>query len=200
MQNIELEFRARVLFEDYQKTKKYLEQNGVLKSQTQRLSIMTFNKIDGNEIDIRVRITNGESEIVLKKGNFESHNRIEISQVLNKDQFMGMVKIISIIGSGLIKVGEQHTLNYDFGNDIIVSLITSGKVVYLEFEKISSDENIDQNTQEIMSHISKMGVQIIKNRKEFLELCESRLRNGNDWIFENHEEDYLRLEQVFKRY
>ena len=93
MKNIELELRAEIKPENYNATLLKLNQLGTLISSTKRVSVMFFSEVEGNEIDIRIRITNGKSEIVIKRGNYESHNRIEVLQDLQKDQFIGMEKL-----------------------------------------------------------------------------------------------------------
>jgi hypothetical protein len=46
---------------------------------------MCFGKINGQKTDIRIRVTNGECEIAVKFGSFDSHDRLELCQKIGKD-------------------------------------------------------------------------------------------------------------------
>lgn len=105
---IETEIRAEVLPDDYENIKKRIEANGKLLSQTRRLSVMYFGTIDTRQIDIRVRVTNGECEVVVKLGAFGAHDRIEVIQKIFPSQFLGMIKIFAQFNF-TTKIGERNT-------------------------------------------------------------------------------------------
>src|SRR5207248_3287052 len=58
-------------------------------SHVARLSYMCFFKQDDKQFDLRVRITNGEAETVLKVGGLHSSDRLELAQPITRDQVVG---------------------------------------------------------------------------------------------------------------
>lgn len=95
--NIELELRAVVTGEYFNDLLARFKQESSLISHTKRLSVMYFGKINESSLDIRVRITNGEAEAVIKKGSLHADDRIEISQPIKKRPVYGVCKCIQPI-------------------------------------------------------------------------------------------------------
>ncbi len=67
--NIELELRTEILKNTYNRLLTKLKKNKKLDSHTKRLSVMCFGNINKSTLDIRIRITNDKSEVVIKKEN-----------------------------------------------------------------------------------------------------------------------------------
>lgn len=197
--NIELEIRAEIKKDHIRDILKYLRSNGRLVSETKRLSVMYFGRLDGAEFDIRVRITNGEAEVVIKRGEVHSHNRTEVSQSITKDQFMGMVKVFLQLGIPIVKAGERDTKNFKLKNGIIASLVQAGDIYYIEIEKISSKKDEKANKELLENIAGEMNLKIIRTRKVFIELCD-RLNETVDWQFKGTTKDYLKLEKLLKKY
>lgn len=196
--NIELELRAEIKNKDFKKILELLKNKGELISETHRLSVMFFGKNGKNVFDIRVRITNGESEVVIKRGIMHSHDRVETSQAISKNQFMGMVKIFNQLGFDS-KVGERETFNFDFGDGVIASLVSAKKISYIELEKMSSKVDIDKNNEQLKIIANILGVKIIETSSEFNDLCD-RLDKNVDWNFLGTNSCYKKLETVLKKY
>ena len=93
--NIELELRAIIKKEDFDLLFKKLEVRGKLISTTERVSVMFFGTCNKDSFDLKVRITDGKSEVVVKKGDYHSHNRTEYTQSISNDKFIDLVKIFS---------------------------------------------------------------------------------------------------------
>ncbi|MFH1662218.1 MAG: hypothetical protein ABIA02_03930 [Candidatus Falkowbacteria bacterium] len=192
--NIELEFRAEVLKNDFNNVLNILKKQGNLISKTKRLSVMFFGKFNNDCFDIRIRITNNESEIVIKKGELHSKDRSEYSQKINNDQFVGMVKLISKFGFRS-KVGERETFNFQFPNQIIVSLVRAGDLSYLEIEKMTNENNIRKD-KEILYNLAKdLKVDVIEDKNKFDDFCK-RLDNIVDWEFRDDYKCYRKLEKL----
>ena len=92
LKNIECEIRADIT-KDYEKILKNLYKSKKIISKTKRLSVMFFGKTDKGEIDVRVRITNGQAEIAVKKGFLHTFGRVEIINRINKSEFINYVKM-----------------------------------------------------------------------------------------------------------
>lgn len=200
VKNIELEFRAEVPFKKYDHVLALLKKHGKVISNTKRMSAMFFGKTDSASMDIRVRITNGKAELVIKKGDLHSPKRIEISQPIAKNQFMGMVKAVQLLGYRA-EVAERQTVNLKLRNGIIASLVKAGKIVYLELEKLSSGKDLQQNEQQIISMIKELGLEksIINDKAQFDELCD-RLSQTVDWPLTDSSKDVKKLERLLAKY
>lgn len=191
---IELELRAEIKSREIPKIKAALAKSGKFSSQTKRLSVMLFGKTRSKDRDIRVRITNGKSEVVIKSGALGSTDRIEVAQEINPQQFLGFVRIFMQLGFKA-KVGERQTFNYIFPNNITVSLVLAGKFSYVELEKMSSRKEVKNNTKLLVGAANTMGLRLIKSKAEFKELCE-RLSREVDWQFTGSKKEYKKLEKL----
>lgn len=194
---IELELRAEIPINEVKNIKKRLSKIGEVSSITKRLSVMFFGKINKQKTDIRVRVTNGECEVVVKFGSFGSHNRIELCQKIEKNQFFGMVKIFSQFKFD-IKVGERETFNYKLKNDIVISLVLAENIAYIEFEKMSFDTDVIENKIRLQKLVNNLNLQIL-NESEFNILCQ-KLNELVDWTFHGLDCEYLKLKNIFKKY
>lgn len=195
---IELELRAEVWPQAQESLKKHLEEIGVLHSQTKRLSVMYFGNIGAKKIDVRVRITNGDCEVVIKSGSFGSHDRVEMSQKINSTQFLGIIKIFTQFDFAM-KIGERETFNYALPDDITVSLVSAGSISYIELEKMSSKSDVDQNHKQLKKLADQLGLQLLESEEEFDLLCK-RLDQKVDWPFHGTDDEYTRLTEIINRY
>lgn len=199
MNDIELELRAEVSSDKFNELINYLNNKFKQISHTKRLSAMFLGTINQNNFDIRVRIdSNGKAEIVSKKGDFHAHDRIETSQQIEKSQFLGIVKILSLFGFES-KITERENFIFDLDNGVSLVLVKAGSIAYVEIEKMSNSENIEENRKELLSLAKDLGVTIIKDDKEFNELCD-RLTNLSDKKFSGSNEEIGSLEQMLGQY
>lgn len=197
--NIELELRAEVSLDQLEGLLTDLNKSPKLLSHTKRFSVMFLGTINQANFDIRVRTSsNGEIELVVKKGDHHAHNRIESSQKIKKDQFIGIVKIFSLFGFQS-KVTERENFVFDLGNNITMVLVKAGSIAYVEIEKMSHEKNIDKNKAELLSIISSFNLKLIDNGDEFNELCD-RLTRYCDWVFDGTVSHVEKLEAMLKSY
>jgi hypothetical protein len=197
--NIELELRAEISPTQLKTIISKLKNKYLLISKNKRLSVMFLGKTNNLEFDIRVRINNkSKAELVIKRGAFHAHNRIEISQEINKDEFLGLVKIFSVFGFKS-KITERENLIFDLGDNIELTLVKAGKIAYVEIEKMSNNKNVQENKEKLLKILSEMNLKLIKNKNEFNELCD-RLSVKSDTQFNGSTKDYKKLEKLFSAY
>lgn len=194
---IEVELRAEVPISDVENLKKRLSEIGKVISITRRFSVMCFGEINDQKTDIRIRVTNGECEIAAKFGSFSSHNRLELCQKIEKDQFFGMVKIFSQFKFNT-EIGERKTINYELPDDIVISLVFAGNIAYIELEKMSSDYDVLESKIKLQKLANDLDLQILDENK-FDTLCQ-KLSESVDWVFHGSDDEYLKLENIFKTY
>jgi adenylate cyclase class IV len=195
--NIELEIRAIIKKEEFDAIFKKLTKTGKLVSKTNRLSIMFYGTCGKNSFDTKVRITDGKSEVVIKKGDFHAHDRTEYSQDIANSEFLNMVRIFSQFGFGA-KVYERLTYNIQFPGDIMLSLAKAGNYSYLEIEKMT-DKKSQGADKIILENIAKdLGVTLIKDGKAYYDFCDM-LTEKVDWSFSGSKKDFLKLEKCLKQ-
>lgn len=197
--NIELELRAEVSLDQFNQLLNRLNDEAKQISHTKRLSAMFLGKINESSFDLRARISSdGDAEIVLKKGDFHANDRIEISQRILKDQFIGHVKIFLLL-EFKSKITERENFVFDMGNEIILSLVKAGEMAYVEIEKMSNPKNIKENELEILEIISNLGLELIDNNDQFYNLC-ARLDEHCDWEFIGSESHLEQLNSMLASY
>ena len=196
---IELELRAEVSLNQFKKLIADLNQNYKQISHTKRLSAMFLGKINKSNFDIRVRINSeGKVEFVVKKGDFHKHDRVESSQIIKKNQFIDIVKILSLLDFES-KITERENFVFDLGNNICLSMVKAGSIAYVEIEKMSNTKNIKKNKLEILKIIEMFKLKLIKNNEEFNDLC-NRLTKRSDWIFNGSKKHMEKLISILNLY
>lgn len=198
MNNIECEIRAEVKVDEFDSLLDQLKTKGKYLNRTDRLSVMFFRCSDSGDYDLRVRVTNGEYEVVLKRGDHHAADRVETEQKITQDQFIGMVRVFRQFNWDSAKVGERETYNLDFGDGVLVSLVRAGDIAYLEIEKMANEEKLKQTQAELEALANELGVQIIQTREEYYALCQ-RYTDETDWMLEGVEPDYQRLAEQLKK-
>lgn len=197
--NIEVELRAEVSLKQLDGLFDSLKEKSKLVSQTKRLSVMFLGNINHVNFDIRVRISSdGNAELVVKRGDYHAHNRAESSQRITKDQFIGIVKIFSLFGFQS-KVTERENFVFDLGNDIAMVLVKAGSIAYVEIEKMSDDKNADTVRDGLLKTLEELRLKPIGNGDEFNELCD-RLTQYSDWVFSGSTKDIEKLKKILTSY
>lgn len=191
--NIEVELRAVVEHTDFDRVLRFLATQGLMTSKTHRLMVMFFGEASGQEMDIRVRITNGAAELVMKQGDRYGHNRIEEAQPIFKEQMVGLARVISLLNYRS-KVGEREIFNFDLGNGVTASLVAAGEICYLEYEKMSNAAEADQVKITLEKMMVAVGLPIIASKEEF-QVLTNRLTNEVDWKFTGSPDDCARLHE-----
>ncbi len=197
--NIELELRAEISLDQLEELLTDLNKGQKLLSRTKRLSVMFLGAINQVNFDIRIRInSNGETELVVKRGDYHTYNRVECSQKIKKDQFIGIVNFFSLFGFQS-KVTERENFVFDLGNNTTMILVKAGSIAYVEIEKISHEKNVDKNKADLLRIINNFGLKLIDSSDEFNELCD-RLTRHCDWVFEDTKSHIEKLEATLKYY
>ena len=198
-ENIELELRAEVSKNQFEKLLTNLKERSKLLSQTKRLSVMFLGRIGQVKFDIRIRINSDKkTELVVKKGDYHANNRTEFSQEITKNQFIGVVKIFSLFGFQS-KVTERENFVFDLGNNITMALVKAGSIAYVEIEKMSHEKNVDENKAELLNIVNSFDLILMDNGDKFNKLCD-RLTRNSDWIFDGSTSHIEKLEIMLKFY
>jgi hypothetical protein len=192
--NIECEIRAIIEQKDVPDLISKLKQRGKFLNETKRLSVMFFRYDTGIDLDLRVRETNGQCEMVMKRGDHHSHDRVETSQDIELNQFVGLVKIVLQFDWNKAKVGERDSINFDLSDGVLATVASAGSYSYLELEKMASQETLPEIQKELEAIANELNVTLIKTKDEYYAFCQ-KLTDEVDWRISDKPEDYQRLQK-----
>jgi len=128
---IEVEFIGEIKKEHFENLKSKFENEGKFIKKKERVSFMYFRdeipndlaEIKDEDTDIRLRITNNEGEIVVKKGSFTgTHSRKEISIPFPVEEIQNYVDFLASLDWTIGIVYAVKTLVYEY-EDIEFSLV-----------------------------------------------------------------------------
>jgi hypothetical protein len=194
--NIELEMRAEISSVECRSILKKLK--GRKFTKTKRLTVMFLGEFEGREYDIRVRASSDKrAEVVIKKGEYYKHDRIEMSAEINKKQFMDFVKIFSLFGFRS-KITTRINYLFEMGDNIFLTIVKAGGIAYVEIEKMSNEKNIGANKKQITAIINSFGL-VPLTSESFDNLCH-RLSLFSDAPFSGEERDFVYLKKAISKY
>lgn len=118
MATIEVEVRGPLTQEQYDQLLAHLKIHGEFVAKKERIFVDFTALIPGQplpdrSLDVRARITNGEPEMVIKVGKWQSNGgRREIAVQLKTGEFTHLVQAFAALGYGTGVVGERKILAY----------------------------------------------------------------------------------------
>lgn len=186
--NIEIEIRGPLSKEKFgdlvnlfeTKAKKITEKNRVL------IDYSTFLEggVKNRNKDIRLRVTNGIPEIVVKIGEWgEAEQRKELSAFTKEGEFDTLVEIFGALGfcKGMLCVRKSKVYEY---KDIEFALVeVPGHSYYYEAENMAHEnEDADKIIKEITDVCKSLGLEVF-NKQQFFEYIDTLNKESNE-IFE----------------
>ncbi len=185
--NIEIEIRGPLTKENFDSLVDLFEREGKKIAEKDRVLIDYSTFLEGGvekrKKDIRLRVTNGNPEIVLKIGEWGgAENRKELS-VFTKSDFDTLVEMFGELGfvKGMLCVRKSKVYEYQ---GIEFSLVeVPGHSYYYEAEKMTLlSDNHAKITEEIQAVCKKLGLEIF-NQKQFFDYI-NRLNKEANEIFD----------------
>src|SRR6266404_5944073 len=113
--NIEVELRGPLNEIAYENLISVLNEKGILIKKQNRflLDYSTFLEgIGERKLDVRVRITNGKVEIIVKKGKFGGTSREEVSIFPEGESFETTLKLMSLLGYNKAVACDRRIIRY----------------------------------------------------------------------------------------
>lgn len=164
-QNIEIEVRGALSQEQYQRVTTFLEENGIKKEAKRRIFIdysafLPEGGIRNRNKDIRVRVTNGSPEIVVKIGAWGgSDNRKELIFKGQEGKFDVLVEILKELGLSKGVLGKRIITAYDYKGIEVALHEIPGHSYFFEAEKMSTkQEDVATVTGEINALCTELGL------------------------------------------
>jgi predicted adenylyl cyclase CyaB len=183
--NIEIEIRGPMIKEKFVdlarlfeiKGKKIVDKNRVLIDYSSSLE----GGIENRHKDIRLRVTNGIPEIIVKLGKWGGiDQRREISVLAKKGEFDALVEIFGELGfrKGVLCVRNSKVYEYKGIEFALVEV--PGHSYYYEAEKMASEkEDTSEITDEIVGVCKDLGLETF-SQKQFFEYINKLNKEANE--------------------
>ncbi len=171
---IEVELRGPMTRDCYERTKEFLEKHGSFIKQKKRLLIDYTTCRDENSIvdrtsDIRLRVTNGTPEIIIKLGRWGgAEHREELSLLGHPGEFEKMVKMYAALGytRGVLAIRSSRVYTYRGIEFALVEV--PGHSYYFEAEiMVSPQDNMKEVQENIRSVCTALNLSLFDDQAFF---------------------------------
>jgi len=191
--DIEVELRGRLSRAEYLRLKLFLGERGVFKEQKERILIDYSQGVAQRTKDIRLRVTNGVPEMILKIGNWGGNeNRREISILGKPGEFDTMVQLFGHLGltRGMLAVRSSHVYTYQGLEFALVEV--PGHSYYFEVEKMVHDrENMEAVKQEIRTVCEELQLDLFDDQGFFAYIEELNREANEIFDFTSYQDGYF---------
>ncbi|HOF50506.1 MAG TPA: CYTH domain-containing protein [Candidatus Colwellbacteria bacterium] len=183
--NIEIEIRGPLTKEKFDDLTTFFESQAKKTAVKDRILIDYSTFLEGGikdrEKDIRLRVTNGDPEIIVKLGEWGGEEkRKELSVFTKNSDFDTLVEIFGELGlkKGMLCIRKIRVYEY---NGIEFSLVeVPGHSYYYEAEKmIDPTDDQPKATREIQSVCKELGLDIF-DQKQFFEYIDKLNKESNE--------------------
>ncbi len=205
MAKIEVEYRGVLTKEKFQKLSAFLKEKGEFVKEKDRFSVIYFPrgkerlKVSKSPLDLRVRITNKKSELVLKYGRSSGNDaRKEFLFPIESEKFEEMTEFLKIVGFyyGVLQATKTYVYMYEGIEFALVEV--PGWGYYFEAEILTEANAIKNANKKIKSVCREFGLDIL-NDKDFYKLLED-LSNRPGFRFNFKKEAFPDIKKRFIAY
>ena len=194
--NIEVEISGPLSKEKNAELIDFFDKNGKKTNVKHRVLIdySTFlgDGLKNREKDIRLRITNGKPEIIVKLGLWNSsNNRKELSVMTETGSFDRLVQIYAALGYTKGMLCERTTQVYEYDGIEFALVEVPGHSFHFEAEIMSDEENVETAKKHIYEVCEKLGLNIFSD-EDYIKYIETLNKEANEiFDFENYTENYF---------
>lgn len=207
MAKIEVEHRGHLTQKQFRELSKFLKKNGKFLGEKDRFSVIyfahgekeNFNLNQDNPIDLRVRITNKKTELVLKYGKWGGRDtRKEFIFSVGYEKFEELVEFLHILGFYYGGLQATNTRVYVYKNVEIALVKVPNWGYYFEAEIVTNPRLVKADDKKIISVCKELGLSVL-NDEEFCKLCES-LNNRPGFRFNFKKQKFSDIKKRFIDY
>ncbi len=183
--DIEIEIRGPLCRGEFDKLVRFLGVRGEKTAEKERVLIDYSTFLEGGlrerKKDIRLRVTNGIPEIIVKIGRWgEGERRRELSVTAGRGEFDKLVEIFGALGfqKGILATRRSKVFEYRGIEFALVEVPNHS--YYYEAEKMASkNEDADTITEEITGVCKELGLAIF-SREQFFQYIDQLNREANE--------------------
>lgn len=179
MAKVEVEHRGLLTEKKFKELNKFLKKNGKFLEEKDRFSVIysprgkeTF-KLGRSPIDLKLRITNKKTELVLKYGKWSGNDaRKEFLFPIDSKKFEEAAEFLQILGFyyGVLQATKTYLYLYKGIEFAVVKV--PGWGYYFEAEIATEKDKIKSANIKIMSACKELDLNVL-NDKDFYKLCET---------------------------
>ena len=142
--------------------------------------------------DIRLRITNGNPEIIVKLGDWNSSNhRKELSVFTEAGSFDRLVQIYAALGYEKGMLCERTTQVYEYNGIEFALVEVPGHSFHYEAEIMSDEGSVEEACAHIEEVCKELGLEIFTDQG-YMDYIETLNKEANEvFDFKDYTEDYF---------
>lgn len=206
MAKVEVEHRGYLTEEKFNELNKFFKKNGKYLGKQDRFSIIyspsrgkeTF-KLNRSPIDLKVRITNKKTELVLKYGKWSGNDaRREFLFPIDSKKFDEIIEFLFILGFyyGVLQATKTYIYKY---KGIEVALVkVPGWGYYFEAEVVADVDLVANANKKITSVCQELNSNVL-NDKDFCRLLDD-LNNRPGFRFNFKKQKFSDIKKRFIKY
>ena len=158
-----------------------------------------FSQAEDDRVDLRLRITNGEPELILKQGSFTaSHSRKETSIHFKLSEIQTYIDLLAGLGWKIVVAYGAETSVYTY-NGMEFSLIKIKDYGYnFEAEILTSEDKVAEAKQKIETELSKLELKPF-HEQELNKQCNA-INNKKELQFDFSKQSFKDIKGGFKEF
>lgn len=205
MAKVEVEHRGLLTEKKFVELNKILKKNGKFLGEKDRFSVIYSPRgketlrVARSPIDLKVRITNKKSELVLKYGRWSGKDaRKEFLFPIDSKKFEEMTEFLKILGYYYGVLQATKTFLYIHKGIEFAVVKVPGWGYYFEAEIVANPESVATADKKIMDTCKELKLEVL-NDKDFLKLLES-LNDRQGFRFNFKKQKFSDIKNRFKDY
>ena len=205
MAKVEVEHRGLLNEKKFSALNKFLKKNGKFLGEKDRFSVIYSPRgketlrVVRSPVDLKVRITNKKSELVLKYGRWSGKDaRKEFLFPIDSKKFEEMIEFLKILGYYYGVLQATKTFLYIYKGIEFAVVKVPGWGYYFEAEIAASPEYVAIADKKIMDTCKELELEVL-NDKDFVKLLES-LNDRPGFRFNFKKEKFSEIKNRFKDY
>ncbi len=205
MPNIEVEQRGRLSEDDFKRLNIFFAKEGMFLGEKKRFSVITASssksvkEVVDEKIDLRIRVTNGKSELVLKHGKWGSmDSRREINIAFDTNDFSEMIDFIRLIGFNRVVLQATDTRCYKYKGIEFALVHVPGWGHYFEAEIMADKDESETAHRTIGQELERLELKIA-NQEEYHKLLDE-MNNREGFRLDLNQTDFQKIKKRFAEY
>lgn len=198
----EVEARGKLTVSTAEIVKRFKKLNARSLGKTRRFSLIYLRNKSAdknNPVDLRIRVTNGKAEIILKYGKWGAFDsREEVSVPISVKDFSNAVEMLRLIGwtHGVINVNDRYKFRY---KGIEFVFVDNGVATYFEAERLTKTKDKIAEERKYIAKICNELVIKPFSDTEFYGLID-KINNSKGMQFNFDKENFEDIKKKFKKY
>lgn len=205
MTKLEVEHRGYLTQKKFNKLNRFFKKNGKFLGNKKRFSIIYSPRgkeslgLHKNPVDLKIRITNKKSELVLKYGKWGGKDaRREFLFPINSRKFEEMIDFLFILGFYYGVFNATKTYFYKYKNIEFALVEVPNFCYYFEAEMMANKNDTEKINEKIFNECKKLNLKIFSNIALYKLL--DKLNNRPGYRFNFKKQKFSEIKKRFIEY